>query len=148
MHWDAPLEKWMVDFVNSFQLRSLRKRGVLVDVTQHHRTLNVGHLLAEEVPLYYFWMKEMGIRPCFLHLSPTILQAYHETCEALDKSEVFGGEMIGFQEEIDIIRKYDDFFQLRQDPDSMSSPCFADIPLSAKVYICDFEGWKARLLFD
>lgn len=52
-HWDAPLEKWMVDFVNSFQLHSLRKRGVLVDVTQHHRTLNVGHLLAEEVSLYY-----------------------------------------------------------------------------------------------
>lgn len=56
--------------------------------------------------------------------------------------------MIGFQEEIDIIRKYNDFFQLRQDPDSMSSPCFTDIPSSAKVYICDFEGWKARLLFD
>lgn len=147
-HWDAPLERWMVDFVGSFRLHSLRKRGVLIDVLQHHRTLNVGHLLAEEVPLYYFWMLEMAAHPCFLRLSPVILQAYHDTCEALDKAEVFGADLLGFQNEIDVIRKYDDFFQLRQDPGSMSSPFYADIPSDAKVYICDFEGWKGRLLVE
>jgi len=148
MHWETPLERWMVDFINSFQLRSLRKRGVLIDVVQHSRTLNVGHLLAEDVPLYYFWMPEMESHLCLLHLSPTILQAYHDTCEVLDKTEVFGTEMIGFQDEIDVIKKYDEFFQLQQDLDNMYSPSFADIPSKAAVYICDFEGWKGRLLND
>ena len=146
--WDAPLERWMTDFISSFRLGSLRKRGVLVDVLQHYRTLNVGHLLAEDVPLYYFWMKDMGIHSRFLRLSPVILQAYHDTCEALDKADVFGAEMIGFQDEIEEIKKYDDFFQLRQNPATMSSPHFDDIPARAKVYICDFEGWKGRLLVD
>ena len=146
--WDAPLEGWMVDYINSFQLRSLRKRGVLVDVLQHFRTLNVGHLLAENVPLYYFWMNDMGNHPRFTRLSPTILQAYHDACEALDKAEVFGADMIGFQDEIDVIKTYDNFFQLRYDPYNMSSPCFTDIPSSAKVYICDFEGWRGRLLIE
>ena len=147
-NWDAPLERWMIDYVASFRLRSLKKRGVLVDVVQHCKTLNVGHLLAEDVPLYYYWMSEMETLPQFIRLSPTILQAYHETCEALDKAEVFGAEMIGYQREIDAIRRYDDFFQLRQDPTNMFSPCFVDIPTGAKVYVCDFEGWKGRLLID
>ena len=72
----------MVDFVGSFRLHSLRKRGVLIDVLQHHRTLNVGHLLAEEVPLYYFWMSEMAAHPCFLRLSPAI----HRLSRELDLS--------------------------------------------------------------
>jgi len=46
-HWDAPLELWMVDFVDSFQLCSLRKRSVLVDIIQHCKMLNIGHLLVE-----------------------------------------------------------------------------------------------------
>ena len=147
-HWDAPLERWMIDFINSFQLRSLRKRGVLVDLARHYRTLNVGHLLAEDVPLYYYWMEEMGEQPCFIRLSPIVLQAYHDACEALDRAEVFAADMIGFQGELEVIKTYDDFFQLRQDPGNMSSPVFADISSSAKVYICDFEGWKSRLLVD
>ena len=146
--WDAPMERWMVDFVESFQLRSLKKRGVLIDVIQHCRTLNVGHLLAENVPLYYYWTREMEDHPCFLRLSPTILQAYYDTCEALDKTEVFARDMIGFRDQMDIIRKYDDFFQLHQDPSNMFSPSFADIPPTAKIYMCDFEGWKGRLLTD
>ena len=147
-NWDAPLEGWMVDYIGSFQLRSLRKHGVLVDIIQHYRTLNVGHLLVENVPLYYFWMNDMGNHPHFTHLSPTILQAYHDACESLDKAEVFGADMIGFQDEIEVIKKYDDFFQLRHDPYDMSSPYFSDIPSDAEVYICDFEGWKGRLLSD
>lgn len=147
-YWDAPLEQWMVDYVDSFQLRSLRKRGVLVDIAQHYRTLNVGHLLAEDVPLYYFWMAEMSSHPRFTRLSPMVLQAYHDACESLDKAGVFGAKMVGFQNELELIRDYDEFFQRRQDPYSMSSPTFTDIPSSSKVYICDFEGWKARLLTD
>lgn len=147
-HWEAPLERWMVDFIHSFQLRRLRKRGVLVDIVQHGRNLNVGHLLAEDVPLYYFWMPEMDTHSHLLRLAPSILQAYHDACEALDKTEVFGSEMTGFQMEIDVIKKYDEFFQLRQDPDNMFSPSFADIPHNATVFICDFEGWKGRLLTD
>ena len=30
----------------------------------------------------------------------------------------------------------------------MSSPAFANIPKDSEVYICDFEGWKGRLLTD
>jgi len=30
----------------------------------------------------------------------------------------------------------------------MSSPSFTKIPSNSKVYICDFEGWKGRLLSD
>ena len=147
-YWDAPLEQWMVDYVNAFQLHSLRKRGVLVDVTQRYRTLNVRHLLAKDVPLYYFWMAEMSSYPGFTRLSPMVLQAYHDTCESLDKAWVFGAEMVGFQNELELIRDYDEFFQRRQDPYSMSLPAFTDIPPSSKVYICNFKGWKARLLTD
>ena len=121
---------------------------MLVDVVQHFRTLNVGHLLAEDVPLYYFWMNGMGDQPRFTRLSPVILQAYHDACKALDKAEVFGVDMIGFENDLGVIRQYDDFFQLRQDPYSMSSPSFSDIPCGAEVFICDFEGWKNRLLTD
>jgi len=102
----------MVDYIDSFRLQSLRKQGVLVDVLQHYRTLNVRHLLAENVPLYYFWMNEMGNHLCFMCLSPVVLQAYHDACKVLDKAEVFGADMIGFQDEIDVIKKYDNFFQL------------------------------------
>ena len=56
--------------------------------------------------------------------------------------------MIGFQDEIDVIKTYDDLFQLRYDPYNMSSPCFTDIPSSAKVYICNFKGWRGRLLTE
>ena len=52
-YWDAPLERWMVNFVSSFRLCSLRKRGVLVDVLQHYRTLNVGHLLTSSYHLHH-----------------------------------------------------------------------------------------------
>jgi len=90
----------------------------------------------------------MEAHPCFLHLSPTILQAYHDACETLDKADVFGEEMLEFQDKIDKIRKYNKFFQLRQNPDTMSSPHFTNIPSTSKVYICDFKGWKGRLLVD
>jgi len=130
------------------QLHDLWKHSVPVDIAQHYRTLNVGHLLAENILLYYFCMTEMGNHPHFTHLSPIILQAYHDECKALDKTEVFGAEMIGFEDEIEVIKKYDGFFQLRQDPYNMSSPYFTNIPLDAKVHICDFEGWKGRLLTD
>lgn len=146
--WDTPLEGWMVDYIGSFQLHSLGKRGVLVDIAQHYRTLNVGHLLVENVPFYYFWMNDMGNQPRFARLSPAILQAYNDACEALDKTQVSASDMIGFQDELDVIRSYDDFFQLRHDPHSMTSPRFFDIPPSVKVYVCDFEGWKGRLLTD
>ena len=147
-HWGAPLERWMINYIASFRLCSLKKRGVLVDVVQHCRTLNVGHLLAENVPLYYYWMKDMESLPQFLRLSPVILQAYHDTCEALDKAEVFSVEMIGYQSKLDMIKRYDDFFQLQQDPGNMFSPQFADIHSDMKVYMCDFKGWKGRLLID
>jgi len=62
--------------------------------------------------VYYFWQEDADEFPCFTQLSPTILQAYHNTCNTLDKTEVFGEEMMGYQDNMDTIRQYDEFFQL------------------------------------
>ena len=43
-----------------------------------------------------------------------ILQAYHDTCSALDRTEVFGDEMLGLQDDIETIKSYDEFFQLQR----------------------------------
>lgn len=146
--WDDPLQRWMVDYIKSFKLHDLKKRGVFIDLPRHWLVLNVGHLLAESVPVYYFWQEEMDDYPCFTRLSPTILQAYHNACDMLDKTEVLGDEMVGFKDDIDTIRRYDEFFQLRRKPDHIASPSLSDVPPGATVYICDFEEWSARLLTD
>ncbi|EDQ98716.1 uncharacterized protein LACBIDRAFT_296822, partial [Laccaria bicolor S238N-H82] len=138
----------MVDYIGGFKLRDLKKRGVFVDLPRHWHVLNIGHLLAENVPVYYFWQEDNDDYPCFARLSPTILQAYHDACDTLDRSELLEGDMMGFQDDIDAIKQYDEFFQLRRTPDHTSSPSFSDIPPNATVYICDFEGWSVRLVID
>jgi len=62
--------------------------------------------------------------------------------------EVFGGDMQGFQDDIDTIKRYDDFFQLWCMPNHFASPAHSDIPLNAVVHICNFKGWSARQLMD
>ena len=146
--WEDSLQHWMVDYIASFKLRDLKKRGVFLDLPAQWKVLNIAHLLAENVPVYYFWQEETDDYPCFTRLSPSILQAYHDACDSLDKTEVFGSEMLGFQDDVETMKRYDDFFQLRHTPDHITSPTHADIPPNAVVYICDFEGWSARLLMD
>ena len=146
--WQDPLQRWMVDYVGSFRLRDLKKRGVFIDLLRYWRLLNIGHLLFENVPVYYFWQEEMDDYPCFTQLSPVILQAYHDTCSSLDRTEVSGEDMRGFQDDISTIKQYDEFFQLRRAPDHTTSPNPSEIPLDTTVYICDFEGWSARLVED
>lgn len=146
--WEDSLQLWMVEYISAFKLRDLKKRGVFLDLARQWRSLNVGHLLAEDVPVYYFWQEDSDDYPCFSRLSPTILQAYHDTCSALDRTEVFGEEMLGFQDDIDTIKRYDEFFQLRFTSDHAGSPSPSAIPANAVVYICDFEGWSARLITD
>lgn len=146
--WDDALQRWMVDYIGGFKLHDLKKRGVLVDLLGHWQVLNIGHLLTESVPVYYFWQEDVDDYPCFTWLSPTILQAYHDACNVLDRTKVFGGEMIGYQDDINAIRQYDEFFQLRCAPDHTTSPSPSKIPINATVYICDFEGWSARLITD
>ncbi|EDR04305.1 uncharacterized protein LACBIDRAFT_330818 [Laccaria bicolor S238N-H82] len=106
------------------------------------------HLLMENVPVYYFWQEDTDDQPCFVRLSPTILKAYHDTCDSLNKTEVFGNEMVGFQDDITTIKQYNEFFQLKHTPNSRLSLSFSDIPPDAVVYICDFEGWSTRLIMD
>ena len=146
--WEDSLQQWMIDYIASFRLRNLKKRGVFIDLPRHWLSLNIGHLLAEEVPVYYFWQEDTNDYPCFTRLSPSILQAYHDTCSTLDKTEVFGNEMVAFGDDISVIRQYDEFFQLRRAPDHTSSKAHDDIPPNAIVRICDFEGWSARQLTD
>ena len=138
----------MIDYVGTFKLRDLKKRGVFLDLPRQWQVLNIGHLLVENVPVYYFWQEATDDYPCFTRLSPAILQAYYDTCDSLDKTEVFGDDMMGFQDEIDTIKQYDEFFQLRRAPDHTSSPSFSDIPAGATIYICDFEGWSAWHITD
>ena len=142
--WQDPLQRWMVDYIASFKLRDLKKRGVFLDLLRHSKWLNIGHLLAENVPVYYFWQEDMDDYPCFTRLSPAVLQAYHDTCSSLDKTEVYGEEMLGFQDEVAMIKHYDEFFQPRHAPEHDASPISLDIPPNAVAYICDFEGWLAR----
>ena len=146
--WEDPLQQWMIDYIAGFRLRDLKKRGVFVNLPRHWRSLNIGHLLAENVPVYYFWQEETDDYPCFTRLSPSILQAYHNTCSELDKTEVYGEAMAGFLDDIETIKSYDEFFQLRCLPDHTTSPTYSDIPIAAVVYICDFKGWSARLITD
>ena len=146
--WDDALQRWMIDYIGTFKLRDLKKRGVFVDLHRQWQVLNIGHLLAESVPVYYFWQEDTDSYPCFTRLSPTILQGYHDACDTLDRTEVLGEEMMGYQDDIDAIRQHDEFFQLRRPPNHTTSPSFSDIPLNATVYICDFEGWSARLITD
>jgi len=146
--WEDSLHHWMVDYITGFRLRDLKKRGVFLNLPGNWRSLNIAHLLAENVPVYYFWQEDTDKYPCFTRLSPSILQAYHNACSSLDKTEVYGEEMLGFQDDIDTIRRYDEFFQLRRAPDHITSPAHSDIPPNTVVYICDFDGWSARLLTD
>ena len=146
--WESSLQTWMVDFIAGFRLRDLKKRGVFIDLPKHWRSLNIGHLLANDVPVYYFWQDDTDDYPCFTRLSPAILQAYHDTCSSLDRTEVLGAEMAGFQDDIETIGLYDEFFQRRRAPDHTTSPAHSEIPPDAVVYICDFEGWSARLITD
>ncbi|EDR10034.1 uncharacterized protein LACBIDRAFT_325588 [Laccaria bicolor S238N-H82] len=147
-NWEDPLQQWMIDYIAGFKLRDLKKRGVLLDLSRQWRSLNIGHLLAEDVPVYYFWQDDTDDFPCFTRLSPSILQAYHDTCSSVDRTGVFGEEMLGFQDDIKLIRRYDEFFQLRRTPDHITSPAPSAIPPNAVVYICDFEGWSARRISD
>ena len=62
-HWDSPLQSWMVDFIGAFNLRSLKKRGVFLDLVTDWHHINIAHLLAEEVPVYYFWMEDHAQYP-------------------------------------------------------------------------------------
>lgn len=146
--WEDSLQHWMVDYITCFKLRDLKKRGVFVDLPKEWRSLNIGHLLAENVPVYYFWQRETVNYPCFTQLSPSVLQAYHDTCSLLDRTEVFGKEMMGFQNDVETIKHYDEFFQLRRAPNLTISTTHLDIPTSVMVYICDFKGWSARLISD
>lgn len=146
--WEDSLQWWMVDYIASFRLHNLKKRGVFIDLPRHWRSLNIGLLLAREVPVYYFWQEETDDYPCFMRLSPTILQAYHNTCTSLDKIEVFREEMVDFQSDIEMIRQYDEFFQRHHAPNHTNSPLYTAIPPNVVMYICDFEGWSACLITD
>ena len=64
--WENPLQLWMVEYIAGFKLCDLKKRGVLLDFTKHWRSLNIRHLLAENVPVYYFWQEDLDDYPCFL----------------------------------------------------------------------------------
>ena len=147
-HWDSPLQSWMVDFIGAFNLRSLKKRGVFLDLVTDWHHINIAHLLAEEVPVYYFWMEDHAQYPSLTRLSPYILQAYYDACTALDRTEVFAEEMMGYDDEIATIRRHDEFLQRRFPPDHTSSPLFIDIPATATVYIVDFEGWARHPITD
>ena len=133
--WQDSLQRWMVDYIAGFKLRDLKKRGVFLNLLRHWRLLNIGHLISENIPVYYFWQEGMDDYPCFTRLSPVILQAYHDACGSLDRTEVSGEDMLGFQDDIATIKCYDKFFQLRRVPDHMTSPTHSDIPLDAVVYI-------------
>jgi len=109
--WESPLQPWMVDYIATFRLHSLKKRGIFVDLVRNWHHLNIAHLLAESMPIYYFWMKEHEEYPSLSWLSPRILQAYHDTCTALDRTEVFADKMMGYDDEITTIRSHDEFLQ-------------------------------------
>ena len=147
-HWESPLPPWMVDFIADFRLRSLKKRGVFLDLVKDWHHLNIAHLLAEDVPVYYFWMADHTQYPSLSRLSPHILQAYHDSCAALDRTEVLATEMMGYDDDIALIARHDEFLQQRFAPDHMTSPLFVDIPSTATVYIVDFEGWARRPVTD
>ena len=147
-HWESPLQPWMVDYIATFHLHSLKKRGIFLDLIRNWHHLNITHLLAENVPVYYFWMTDHEDYPSLSRLSPQVLQAYHDTCTALDKTEVSADEMMGYDEEIVTIRRHDEFLQQCFAPDHMASPHFIDIPSTATVYIIDFEGWAHRPITD
>ena len=63
--WDNSLQHWMVNYIESFRLCDLNKRGVFIDLHWQWRVLNIGHLLTENVPVYYFWQDDMDNYPCF-----------------------------------------------------------------------------------
>lgn len=147
-HWESPLQTWMVDYIATFRLCALKKRGVFLDLVWNWHHMNIAHLLAENVPVYYFWMVDHIQYPSLSRLSPQILQAYHDTCTALDKTAVLAEEMMGYDEEVATIQCHDEFLQRRLAPDHMTSPRFIDIPSTATVYIVDFEGWSRRPITD
>ena len=146
--WEYPLQPWMVEYIAGFRLRSLKKRGVFLDLVRNWHHLNIAHLLAENVPIYYFWMEEHAQYPSLSRLSPSILQAYHDACAALDRTEVAAEEIMGYDDELAAIRRHDDFLQRRLSPDHTTSPLFVDIPSTATVFIVDFEGWARRPITD
>ena len=131
----------MVDYIISLHLCSLKKRGIFLDLVRNWHHLNITHLLAENVLIYYFWMEEHSEYPSLSKLSPRILQAYHDTCMALDRTEVHAQDMMGYDDELSAIRQHDEFLQRCLAIDHMTSPLFVDIPSTATVYIVDFEGW-------
>ena len=55
-HWEFPLQPWMANYVATFRLCSLKKRGVFLDLVNNWHHFNISHLLTENVPVYYFWM--------------------------------------------------------------------------------------------
>ena len=66
----------------------------------------------------------------------------------VDRTEVLGEEMIGYQDDINAIRQHNKFFQLKWPPDHTTSPSFSNISLNTTVYICNFKGWSACLMTD
>jgi len=110
--------------------------------------MNIPHLLVEDVPVYYFWMPDHVQYPGLTRLSPHVLQAYYDTCAALDRMEVLAEEMMGYDDKIAVIQQHNEFLQRRLPPDHMSSPLFINIPSTATVYIVDFEGWVCCPITD
>lgn len=144
-NWTEGLDMETVELMASLDLLNRTRRGVIINLPTDWRMVNIGNLVAHDIPVYYPWTAEEANNPRFSRFNPGFLQYYHEFLASTDDLEEVSVEDVpGLLAHYPSVLKYDDFGQAyQQDWDkSQSGPL-----VPGRVYhpfIMDFEEWKPR----
>lgn len=122
------------------------RQGVLVDLHNDWREINIAHWMANDIPVYYQWDDVADRQDRFLRLSPAIL-AVATASRPLGTSADITMASTGISPNNEVtLGLFDEFLQELELPtDHTSSPLTAGDDFSI-YWIVDFRGWECRAL--
>ncbi|KAJ7837319.1 hypothetical protein B0H13DRAFT_1651614 [Mycena leptocephala] len=149
--WTASVTEWGVDVpepivakVNGWNLLSRPKRGFLISIPRDWPEVNFGHLIRNQIPLFYLWGIVEGKDPRFRRLDPRLMTAYRDACEQRQVRSLWSDEILWMKNEFEECGNFDAFFHTKVSGSSSLGPKLRTDRLHGQ----DFDNWSRRPLAD
>ncbi|KAJ7661261.1 hypothetical protein B0H17DRAFT_1212287 [Mycena rosella] len=112
-HWNRNLLPSQRDYIASLRLGEQSKVGVLLKLSRDYQEMNIPHLTAHDVPIFYPWTNDEEGQGRFVHYSPEFLRELTSVKNGRGNGDIMVYELPSFDKWRDNLERYDQFGQDR-----------------------------------
>ncbi|RDB30866.1 hypothetical protein Hypma_005897 [Hypsizygus marmoreus] len=150
--WKNGVDKGVVEAVEHWITCLPAKRGVLVDLERDWPLIDIANWVANDIPIVFTWTPAIEANPHFERLSPrfldTVWKVWDAAMDRVDYRSIPLTAIPDYQTLFPNVHNYDAFLQNPwQGYVTESNRGYKDYG-EYDLHICDFEGWRKRLIVD